>query len=88
VENSKMKNVPPLVQGYDYALGSWIMDEDEKGGSAAMTAPSYSGTVPVIDLCRKYAYVILTKDLSSPPNKDFYNNLKEAVDAGIKAACN
>ncbi|HEX8331319.1 MAG TPA: serine hydrolase domain-containing protein [Segetibacter sp.] len=87
VENNKIKNVPSLVQGYDYALGAWIMGVDEKSNRSAMTAPSYSGTVPVVDFCRKFAYVILTKDLSSPPNKDFYRNLKEAVDAGIRATC-
>jgi CubicO group peptidase (beta-lactamase class C family) len=87
VESTKIKNAPASVQGYDYALGSWIMDLGDKGNVTAITAPSYTGTMPVLDICRKYGYVLLTKDLSSPPNKNFYDGLKEAIDEGIRGDC-
>lgn len=80
----KIKNAPVLVQGSNYAFGSWILDENNK----AFTAPSYIGTLPILDLCRKYAYVIFTNELSSPPTKDFYNNIKASIDEAIPGACN
>jgi len=88
VESSKIKNIPSSMQGYDYALGAWMIDANEKGDAKAYTSPSYIGTMPVLDLCRKYSYILLTKDLSSPPAKEFYTRLKEAVDSGIAGNCN
>lgn len=89
VENNKMKNIPASVQGYNYGLGIWVIDTNDKGIATSFTAPSYTGSMPVLDVCRKYGYVLLTKDLSSPPGKDFYATLKEAVDAGMPGAgCN
>lgn len=87
VENNMMKNVPSGAQGFDYSFGSWIMNTTESGNATAFTAPSYAGTMPVLDVCRKYAYMLVTKELSSPPNKDFYTALKDAVDEGIRGSC-
>jgi CubicO group peptidase (beta-lactamase class C family) len=85
--SDKIRNAPALVQGSNYALGSWIMETGDKGGTA-YTAPSYTGTMPVLDVCRQYGYVIFTKELSNPPSKDFYTNLKAAIDESIPALCN
>ena len=88
VENGKIKNAPLAAQGFDYAMGSWIMETDDKGKPTSMAAPSYTGTMPVLNLCKKYGYVLLTKEMSSPPNKNYYTGLKDAIDAAVKGGCN
>jgi CubicO group peptidase (beta-lactamase class C family) len=85
--SDKIKNAPPLAQGLNYGLGEWVLESNDKGATA-FTAPSYIGTMPVLDICRKYGYVIFTKDLSSVPGKDFYSNIKAAIDEGMPALCN
>lgn len=87
VTAEKIKNVPAPVQGLNYGLGSWISDISSKGDATAFTAPAYTGTVPVLDICRKYQFVIFTKELSSAPGKDFYLSLKAIVDESLPARC-
>jgi CubicO group peptidase (beta-lactamase class C family) len=82
-----MKNVPKPIEGMDYAFGSWVLDEDANGNAQALTAPSLSGTWPIVDLCRGYALVILTDHLKDPPAKDFYLDIKSTVDQAISQNC-
>ena len=88
VEHGKIKNAPSSVQAFDYAIGSWIMETDDKGKPAWMAAPSFTGTMPVLNLCKKYGYVLLTKEMSLPPDNTYYMGLKDAIDAAVKGGCN
>ena len=82
-----MKNVPKAVDGYDFALGSWILEQDAAGKIQAATSPSLAGTWPIVDFCRGYAFVVFTDNLKNPPGREFYLNLKSIVDEGIPANC-
>ena len=82
-----MKNIPKAVEGYDYAYGSWILEEDASGKIQSATAPSFSGTWPIVDFCRGYTLVVFTDQLKNPPGKEFYLDIKSIVDEGIPANC-
>ena len=84
----QMKNTPKPAEGLGYALGSWVIESDAKDKASAVAGPSFSGTWPMVDLCRGYTMVVLTKELSTPPNKDFYLDMKSIIDAAIPAKCN
>lgn len=79
----EMKNAPKGSEPFGFALGSWVIEPDHNDKIAAITAPSFSGTWPMVDLCRGYTMVILTKELSTPPPPDFYMDLKSIIDAAI-----
>lgn len=83
----QMKNGPKGAEGFGYALGSWVVEADAKEKPAVIGAPSFSGSWPMVDLCRGYTLVVLTKDLPNPPAKDFYLDIKSIVDEGIPAKC-
>jgi CubicO group peptidase (beta-lactamase class C family) len=82
-----MKNVPKPAEGFDYAIGSWVLDQDANGKITASTAPSFSGTWPIVDLCRGYTLVVFTENLKNPPGREFYLDLKSIVDGGITPNC-
>jgi CubicO group peptidase (beta-lactamase class C family) len=84
---SPLKNLPKPVEGMDYSFGSWILEEDANGNAQATTAPSLSGTWPIVDLCRGYALVILAEHMKDPPGKEFYLDIKSIVDQGIPQNC-
>ena len=83
----QMKNIPKGAEGFGYALGSWVVEADAKEKPAVIGAPSFSGSWPMVDLCRGYTLVVLTKDLPTPPAKDFYLDIKSILDEGIPAKC-
>jgi CubicO group peptidase (beta-lactamase class C family) len=86
-EAGQMKNAPKGSEGMGYTLGAWAVEADAKGKTTAAAAPSFAGSWPVVDLCRGYTMVLITKDLSNPPAKEFYLDLKSIVDEGLKG-CN
>jgi CubicO group peptidase (beta-lactamase class C family) len=83
----QMKNSPKGAEGFGYALGSWVVEADAKDKPTAIGAPSFSGSWPMVDLCRGYTLVVLTKDLSNPPAKEFYLDIKGIIDGAIPAKC-
>ena len=82
-----MKNIPKAVEGYDFAFGSWILEEDATGKIQSATSPSFSGTWPIVDFCRGYTLVVFTDQLKNVPGKEFYLDIKSIVDEGITANC-
>ena len=84
----KMKNSPKHTEGLAFSMGNWIIEADGSDKTRAAAGPSMSGTWPIVDFCRGYTLVLLTKDLSSPPSKEFYLDIKGIVDEGIPAKCN
>ncbi|HYF32688.1 MAG TPA: serine hydrolase domain-containing protein [Chitinophagaceae bacterium] len=84
----QMKNNPKQTEGLAFSLGGWIVEADANEKPLVMAGPSLSGSWPMVDLCRGYTLVLLTKALSNPPAKEFYMDLKSIVDDGITAKCN
>jgi hypothetical protein len=82
-----MKNIPKAVEGYDYSFGSWILEQNANGKIQSATAPSFSGTWPIVDFCRGYTLVVFTGQLKNPPGRELYLEIKSIVDEGIPANC-
>ncbi|HKZ66432.1 MAG TPA: serine hydrolase domain-containing protein, partial [Chitinophagaceae bacterium] len=58
----QIKYAPKSATGYNYALGSWIVEE-QNGKAAVLASPGLFGTWPMIDFCRGYAYLVFVKNL-------------------------
>src|SRR5258705_13240771 len=73
----QIKYAPKAAQGYNYALGAWLIEEGSlpistKEGSVAtaVASPGLFGTWPMIDYCRGYAYLFFVKNLLGEERAD------------------
>ena len=88
VTPDKIKFAPKNTQGYSYALGSWVISSDANGKTAIIACPGLFGTLPLIDYCRDYAYIILTKTPLNEEKPQVYASIKEVVDRQFTSRCN
>lgn len=81
-----IKYAPKAAQGYNYALGSWVVEG--KGGKAnVLASPGLFGTWPMIDFCRGYAYLVFVKNLLGDERAEAHMDLKKIVDEQIPSNC-
>lgn len=86
-EASQIKYAPPQVSGLNYAVGEWILESNPQGKTKAVAVPSLHGSWPMIDLCRGYACVIFTNELSGEQNRNVYMDFKATIDDMIRGNC-
>lgn len=86
--SSMIKYAPKTAEGYNYAMGAWVLKTDQNGAATVLACPGLFGTWPLIDLCRNYAVVFFTKDLLSEDKKEIYLKLKGLIDEQMTANCN
>mgnify|MGYP000686866299 FL=1 len=82
-----IKESPSIVQGKNYAVGQWILGTDENGKTTTVACPGLFGTWPLIDYCRKYAFLIFTPGDASSEKKELMASFKALIDDQIVAAC-
>jgi CubicO group peptidase (beta-lactamase class C family) len=88
VSPDQMKYIPVPLQGLDYGFGEWILESNDQGKPEAVGVPSLQGTWPIISLCKKYACVVFTKELSNEPKRELYLDIKATVDDMMPGRCN
>jgi CubicO group peptidase (beta-lactamase class C family) len=89
-----IKYAPKAADGFNYALGSWVLEEipltgEEKAGrrATALASPGLFGTWPMIDFCRGYAYIVFVKNLLGEERADAHLALKKIIDGQIPTEC-
>ena len=82
-----IKYAPKAVTGFNYGMGAWIQETDENGKATILSAPGLFGTWPLVDKCRGYALIVLTKGTLSEEKKELVMGIKDAIDAVIPSAC-
>jgi CubicO group peptidase (beta-lactamase class C family) len=87
VSPDAMKFIPENLKGLNYGLGEWFLDTNEQGKPITVGAPSLQGTWPMLDLCRKYACVIFTKETANEQKRDYYLNIKGTIDDMMPGGC-
>jgi len=83
---SMIKYAPEVAKGYNYALGAWVLEEKD-GKATALASPGLFGTWPVVDFCRKYAYLVFVKNLITEERADVQKELLGFINNGIQATC-
>jgi len=83
VAPDKIKYAPKNMQGYSYALGSWVMAADTGGKTSIIACPGFIGTWPLIDYTRGYAYIIISKTPVNDEKPQVYATIKEVIERGI-----
>ncbi len=85
-ESASLNNAPAEVNGFQYALGAWA-PEQQGNEASVLTAPSYGGTITVIDFCRGYAFVYFLKELKDDQRANAYNDIKGLLDEKFSNKC-
>lgn len=84
-----MKYIPKIGQGFSYALGSWMIDEGKDNVANVLAGPSLNGTWPMVDWCKGYAFILITKTVLKDEQKnDVYMQMKDAIDEKVHTKCN
>jgi CubicO group peptidase (beta-lactamase class C family) len=83
----QIKYAPKAAQGFNYALGSWVMEEKD-GHATTAASPGLFGTWPMIDYCHGYAYLFFVKDLLGEERADAQIEIKHTIDEHFKNGCN
>ncbi|HVZ56084.1 MAG TPA: serine hydrolase domain-containing protein [Chitinophagaceae bacterium] len=78
---------PKVAEGYDYALGSWVLEKDPAGKPTALASPGLFGSWPVVDYCHGYAYIVFVKSLLSEGKAEANLQVKEALDRIYPSTC-
>jgi len=79
---TEIKNAPKEALQSDLALGSWIIEKNDKDEPVAFAAPGLNGIYPVLDICRGYAFIIFTKD-GAEVKKELCRQLKQLIDESL-----
>lgn len=79
---------PKAAEGFDYALGEWILEKDGNGKSVCVSSPGLFGTWPLVDNCRGYACIFFVKNLLGEEKRDIYTDMKNTVDGILQTNCN
>lgn len=88
-----IKYAPKAALGFNYASGSWVIEESAVPGpdgakmGSALASPGLFGTWPMVDFCRGYAYLVFVKNFLGEERADAQLELKKAVDTQISAEC-
>jgi CubicO group peptidase (beta-lactamase class C family) len=82
-----IRYAPKSAEGYGYALGSWVIEKDERGNATAAASPGLFGTWPMIDYCRGYASIIFVKNLLGEERANAHEGLKKIVDQQLVSSC-
>jgi len=82
-----VKETPAILEGKNYAVGQWILGTDENGKTTTVACPGLFGTWPLIDYCRKYAFLIFTPGEAATEKKELMNSFKAIIDNQIVSSC-
>jgi CubicO group peptidase (beta-lactamase class C family) len=83
----KIKYAPAVAQGYNYALGAWVVEQNN-GRATSVSSPGLFGTWPLIDYCRGYAYLFFVKNLLSEQRANEQEEIIKLLDDKFGNGCN
>jgi CubicO group peptidase (beta-lactamase class C family) len=83
---SQVAFAPKSAQGYRYASGAWVIEENKETASS-VASPGLFGTWPMIDYCRGYAYIVFVKNLLGEERANVHEELKKMVDRQLTSSC-
>ena len=83
-----IKYTPKLSEGLHSGLGSWIMTEESGNKDTLYLSPNFLGIYPYINVCRKYAAILILPNASGEMKQEFFTSFRGIIDSQIKSYCN
>ena len=84
---SLIKYTPKITEGLNFGFGAWITGTDEKGNATQLACPGIYGPWAMVDKCRGYGFILLTKELVPIDSKEIYQGIQQAIDDQIASVC-
>lgn len=84
--NVPKRYTPKAAEGFNYALGSWVVEEKD-GNATALASPGLFGTWPMVDFCRGYAYILFVKNYLGEERAAAHMEIKKVIDEKITGDC-
>jgi CubicO group peptidase (beta-lactamase class C family) len=84
--NTPKRYTPKAAEGFNYALGSWVVEEKD-GAATALASPGLFGTWPMVDFCRGYAYILFVKNFLGEERANAHLEIKALIDEKINYKC-
>lgn len=85
--NFTLNNSPAQTKDFGFALGAWVPEQSNTKAANVLVGPSFGGTLPVVDFCRGYAYLLLLKEETEDARANVYNEVKQVLDAAFPKQC-
>jgi len=85
--NFALNNSPDETKGFQYTLGAWAPEQNQNQEATVLIGPSIGGTLPVVDFCRGYAYLLLLKEPTDDAKANVYNEVKNVLDGAFPNQC-
>jgi CubicO group peptidase (beta-lactamase class C family) len=82
-----LKSAPERTKGFEFALGAWAPENNNGKLATVLAAPGFNGTLPVVDFCRGYAFLLLLKDGTANEKADIFASLTEVLNERFKSSC-
>ena len=82
-----IKYAPKSASGFNYAAGSWAIEENKNGVATCLASPGLFGTWPMIDFCRGYAYIVFVKSLLGEERAVVHLEIKKLIDKQTPSVC-
>ena len=73
--------------GFNYALGSWVLEIRDPQRATTLASPGLFGTWPMIDYCRGYAYLVFVKNILGEERADIHLEMKKIIDNQMPDDC-
>lgn len=83
---SKVAYTPLKGQSFGYANGAWVLEE-KNGISSALCAPGLYGGWSMIDRCRGYVYLVITKNKLKEDKSGLHQEMKALIDRQWSDRC-
>ena len=84
--NVPKRYAPKAAEGFNYALGSWVIEPKDSTASA-LASPGLFGTWPMVDFCRGYAYILFVKNFLGEERANAHLEIKAVIDEKIREKC-
>ncbi|MEY4335103.1 MAG: hypothetical protein RLZZ45_22 [Bacteroidota bacterium] len=81
--DAKIRYSPVAAKGAGYALGNWVLENDENGKSQIFASPGLFGTWPWVDVKNKYSAIIMIKSLNGNEKRELYQDVKDAIEKSL-----
>jgi len=82
--DAKIRYSPVASKGAGYALGNWVLENDENGKGQIFASPGLFGTWPWVDIKNGYSAIIMIKSLNGNEKRELYQEVKAAIEKSIQ----
>lgn len=78
-----VKFSPASMAGFEYGMGCWIAERDDKGNPTTLACPGLFGVFPYIDKTRNYVAILVVKSFLNDTKKDLGFQFKGEVEEAV-----